>query len=194
MKSYHLADALTLSEIIAGVILLGMAFLRTPADYGIWVFVAGELCDAFDGVCARRWPYPDDGKTRWWRTYVTQIEHLSDIFIAIACMIYLIRSQQPLIVSGTLMLGITIIAICTCVEIIVRLSKATNPSDIEQKYVGCIILIRRWIYAFGGIGGGIYLLIMATSWLPLTKLGTIIIGIDIGVILLIYKLDRALKP
>lgn len=194
MKSYHLADALTLGEVVAGVILLGMAFLRTAADYAIWVFVIGELCDAFDGVCARRWPYPNDGKKRWWRTYVVQIEHLTDIFIAVACMIYLMRIPNEAIASGALLLGVTIIAICSCVEIVSHLPEVTDPSDTAQKLINCFILVRRWIYAFGGIGGGIFLLIIATSWTPLTKLTTIILGIGTGLVLFIYKLDRALKP
>ncbi len=194
MKSYHLADVLTLSEVLAGVILLGMATLRVPADYAIWVFVAGELCDAFDGVCARRWPYPNDGKKRWWRTYVTQIEHLSDIFIAVVCMIYLMRSTNEAVAAGAFALGIIIIVICSCVEIIRRLPENPNPSDAAKKLMNNLILVRRWIYAFVGIGGGVFLLIMATSWHIITKLSAIALGISTGVALLIYKQDRALKP
>lgn len=194
MKTYHLADALTLSEVIAGVILLGMAILRTPADYAIWVFVAGELCDAFDGVCARRWPYPNDGKKRWWRTYVVQIEHLSDIFIAVVCMIYLTCSTNEAVATGAFILGITIIAICSGVEIIQHLPESPDSSNATEKLMDNLILIRRWIYAFAGIGGGVFLLIMATSWHIITKLSAITIGISIGVALLIYKQDRALKP
>lgn len=194
MKSYHLADALTLGEVIAGVILLGMTALRISADYAIWVFVAGELCDAFDGVCARRWPYPNDGKTRWWRTYVTQIEHLSDIFIAVVCMIYLIRSTNEAVATGAFTLGIIIIAICSCIEVVRSLPESSNSSSATKKLINNLILIRRWIYAFAGIGGGVFLLIMATSWHTITKLSAIAIGISIGIALLIYKQDRALEP
>ena len=90
MKKYHLADALTVCELICAVILSGMAFLRVAPAYALWVFAAGELCDAYDGTCARRWPYPDDGKYRWWRVprTVAFIEHMSDILLGLACGCY----------------------------------------------------------------------------------------------------------
>lgn len=190
MKSYHLADALTLGEVIAGVILLGMAIFRATANYAIWVFVAGELCDAFDGPCARRWPYPNDGRKRWWRTYVTQIEHLTDIFIAVACMIYLMRCNNPTVAAGALALGYIVIVICATIELIIRRIGAIS----DAVNLDWLILARRWFYAFGGIGGGVLLLITAASWAPAVKLCAIISGIGIGLVLFIYKLDRALKP
>ena len=64
MRKYHLADVLTSLETLCAVILIGFAIGNVPVDYALWVFAAAELCDAFDGICARRWPYPDDGKRR----------------------------------------------------------------------------------------------------------------------------------
>lgn len=193
-KLYYLADVLTLCEVIAGVILLGMTCFHAPADYAIWVFVAGELCDAFDGICARHWPYPNDGKKRWWRTYVTQIEHLSDIFIAIACMLYLIFSTDTNTANLALMLGCTLATACIAVELTIKFASTASTSTKVQKAILWLIRIRRWCYAFGGIGGGIYLLIMATTWTTIIKFSAICASLGIGLALLIIKLDRALNP
>lgn len=188
-KLYYLADVLTLCEVIAGFILLGMAFAKSPAEHALWVFIFGELCDAFDGPCARRWKYPNDGKIRWWRVHVKAIEHLSDIFIAVACMTYLMfNNAHPAITRGAVSLGIFIIVYCAGTEFLL------HDEELTALQHDRIILVRRWIYAFVGLGGGIYLLIMATGWYELTKLIAIGTGLIIGLILFIYKLDRALKP
>lgn len=198
-----MADVLTLFEVIAGVIILVMATLHVSADIAIWVFVLGELCDAFDGPAARRWPYPNDGKKRWWRTYVKQIEHGSDIFIAVACMFFLMSQPPevvftlpPLFASGfsvaesAKLLGLFIIVLCSLVEIEIQFTKSYF-GQIAQPFIKTIILARRWIYAFVGIGGGIFLLLMATSWSQTTKQSLILLGILTGLILLYYKSDRA---
>jgi len=204
MKKYHLADALTALEAVMAIILLGMAFNRTAADVAIWVFVLGELADALDGPCARRWPYPDDGKVRWWRTHVKAIEHISDIFIAIACMFYLLMQPVdaifclmwwgPFTVStGALLLGLSIIVICVLSELTIQYLRSRTP-ERYHKFADGIILARRWVYAFIGIGGGIFLLISATSWEPKTKITAIFAGLSIGILLLYYKADRATDP
>lgn len=200
-KLYYLADALTLCEVIAGVVLLIMAWVRAPANYAIWVFVGGELCDAFDGPCARRWSYPDDGKKRWWRTHVKLIEHASDIFIAVACMIFLMRVDDPTIRDSALLLGYGVILFCTGIAVciwLVEYTRRRNKISILhrhiQKRIKLLILARRWVYAFGGVGGGIYLLITATDWPISLKIAATNIGVLVGTALLIYKLDRALNP
>lgn len=187
-RLYYLADVLTLCEVIAGFALLGMAFTKAPAEYALWLFVFGELCDAFDGPCARRWKYPNDGKVRWWRVHVKTIEHLSDIFIAVACMIYLMFGSRPAITKGALQLGISIIVYCAATELLLHDKQLTSLQHDR------LILIRRWIYAFVGLGGGIFLLIVATSWSPVIKFIAICAGLITGLVLLIYKLDRALHP
>lgn len=82
MRKYHLADALTALEIIMAATITGMIIFGGSANVVIWLFAVGELCDAFDGICARRWPYPDDGKFRWWRVprTVQLIEHVPTSF------------------------------------------------------------------------------------------------------------------
>lgn len=204
MRKYHLADALTAFEVIMAIILLGMAFYRVSADLAIWVFVLGELADALDGPCARRWPYPDDSKIRWWRTHVKAIEHISDIFIATVCMLYLLLQPASAtfdlfwwgpfeVSSGAMILGTFIIVICILSEVAIRVLRS-NGSAQDHKHADSIILVRRWIYAFIGLGGGIFLLISATSWSLKTKLTAVFAGAVIGMLLLYCKLDRATDP
>ncbi len=205
MKKYHLADALTVIEIIMAFILIGMTIHPVPADIAIWFFVIGELADAFDGPCARRWPYPDDGKKRWWRVpkTVKRIEHLSDIFIAVSCMFYLLSQPENItfrilnhtfIVSECAMnLGLFTIICCAFLEIIIRILRHQDESAFFYVIKG-IILTRRLFYAFVSIGGGVFLLIMATSWSYRVKLTAVFAGVIAGLLLLLYKFDRATDP
>lgn len=89
MKKYHLGDLLSATEIALTLLIIVLTCVGTSADIVIWIFVAAELCDAFDGPCARRWPYPKDGKKRWWRTHVQAIEHISDIALLVVTAVYL---------------------------------------------------------------------------------------------------------
>lgn len=189
MKKYHLADVLSATEIIMAVVLIIMAWQGTPADYAIWVFVIGELCDAFDGICARRWPYPNDGKDRWWRIpkVVHLIEHTSDIFLAVACMLYLMcacgyRTKYLAFFGGSI-----IAILCIGFELIIM---SQSPNSPRIKY---LILIRRWIY-IAALAFGIVLLLVNTSWPGAIKSFVACSGVTIGVILVIIKRDRAFKP
>lgn len=206
MKKYHLADALTAFEVMMAFTLIGMAFFQVPADTAIWVFVAGELADAFDGPCARRWPYPNDGKYRWWRVPATvkRIEHFSDIFIATSCMFYLIRIPSDSIIYihqqaipipiCALCLGIFIIVFCLLIEAVVHQLRHPDSFTRAAGKITALILIRRLVYAFVGIGGGVLLLIMATPWNSYIKHNLILASIAAAALLLWYKLDRATDP
>lgn len=188
MKKYHLADALSLIEILMGLTLLVMIVIPAPADWAIWVFVAGQLCDAFDGICARRWPYPDDGKPRWWRIpkVVQAIEHTSDILLISALAFYLL-TQETVVRYLTLFAGISITVFCIWTEIDIKCLRFQPPLTIEQ----CRKLIRRRRYVYLlGITIGIAELIFCTSWPFWLKLLLCGVGITIGLALIIIKWDR----
>lgn len=189
MKKYLIADALSLTEIIMGLTLLVMTAVHAPADWAIWVFVAGELCDAFDGICARRWPYPDDGKLRWWRIpkVVQAIEHSSDILIIGALAFYLIAQSNPVVHYSTLFAGIAITVFCIWTETVIKFLRFQPPLTIDQ----CRMLIRRRRYVYLlGIAIGVTELIFCTSWPPALKLILCFVGIAIGLALVIVKWDR----
>lgn len=191
MKKYHLADIFTLLEVILAGTLLIMAFLGTPADYALWVFVAGQLCDALDGPCARRWHYPNDGKYRWWRRYNSEIDQISDILLAISCGIYLIW-RVSVSFGCILLFGIGTFCLVTQLWLYQfnHISHRFIPRRMSDAERNAIVLVRRYIYVFMGIGGAILLLIYATSWTLPTKIYVCVAGICIGIILALLKKNR----
>lgn len=171
IKKYHLADLFTLLEVILAVALLWMAIMDCPVDWALWIFVGGEICDALDGPCARKWHYPNDGKHRWWRTYNSEIDQISDILLAVACGVYLIWRVNWLI--GVLLLG-GIGTFCLLVQCHLyyydqlRRSVKTNNNIL---YADRLILFRRRFYVVAGVGGAIATLVWYSSWPFWLKLG-----------------------
>lgn len=186
---YYLADLFTLTEVILSVVLFVMAVVGAPVEQALWVFVAGELCDAVDGPCARRWHYPNDGKSRWWRTYNSEIDQISDILLAIACGVYLIWRVSW--IGGSLLLfGIG--AICLAIQ--GHLYHYDRNCHIFRRrnyiYAENLILFRRRLYVVGGIGGALALYVWHTEWPLIIKAALTIIGILCGIALRCWKHDR----
>ena len=184
IKKYHLADIFTLLEIILACTLIGVTFLHVSANYVIWIFVAGELCDAIDGPCARRFPYPDDSKYRWWRQprTVQAIEHVSDILLISALAFYLM-TQGGIICYITTIGSFIVFAYCMLTEFWLQ------TTDTNQKSRLRAIRCRRYVY-LTGIAIGIAELIFCTTWHLYIKIGSCIIGLIIGVMLIIAKWNR----
>lgn len=188
MKRYHIADALTAIELIMAIILTIGIVVKMSANWILWVFVAGELCDAFDGICARRWPYPDDGKYRWWRIprTVQFLEHLSDIWLVGGCGIYLARCAPAPINHIVLACGLNIVVYCACIEAQIRLDPLYRNNEILRK--GSILRRRKFYLA--GITIGIISLVLSTSWSNTAKIILLVIGVIIGIILAKKKTNR----
>lgn len=188
MRKYHFADALTALEIIMAATITGMIFCGGSADQVIWMFAIGELCDAFDGICARRWPYPDDGKFRWWRVprTVQLIEHVSDIFLLVACAVFLVVRSSLIIRILTVIGGVIIAAICFLIEVEIQTDEfyLLQPERTEE-----VILWRRKVYLVG-IALGVAFLIFSTSWNFWIKIGCCLVGAIIGLYLKKKKRDR----
>lgn len=188
MRKYHLADALTALEIIAAVTIIGMNIFQVSANWVIWVFAVGELCDAFDGICARRWPYPNDEKYRWWRVprTVQFLEHFSDILLLSACSAFLIFRAHVIIRTLTIIGTAVIVLICLGVELELQTDEfyTLQPERTRE-----VILWRRKVYLVG-IALGVAFLIFSTSWSFWIKIACCIIGICVGLYLRKKKRDR----
>lgn len=188
MRKYHLADALTALEIIMAVTITGMVIFDVSANWVIWAFAIGQLCDAFDGICARRWPYPDDGKPRWWRvpSTVQRLEHFSDIYLLSACSAFLIFRAHIIIRILTIVGTAVIALICIGVEIELRTDEfyLLQPERAKE-----VILWRRKVYLVG-IALGVVFLIFSTSWHWLIKISCCVIGACVGLYLRKKKRDR----
>ncbi len=187
IKKYHIGDLFTLSEVVLACTLIVLAFFEGLTDIALWIFIAGELCDALDGPCARRWHYPDDGKRRWWRQYNTQIDQLSDILLAVACAVYLIAQVNTFF--GAILTAV-IFTHCFIVQLYVDYVTAKQPQKRYSRKIKRIILMRRYVYVFVGIGGAIVLLIWHTTWAIICKaLATGLLALS-AIILAILKRNR----
>lgn len=183
---YFLADILTLSEFALTGVLCSMTLAGAPADVVIWVFVAAQLCDAFDGPCARRWPYPAS-TNYWWRKpqVVQAAEHTSDIALLSMLGIFLLTQKNPVVHWVTLIYGITLASFCVGIEVALQILGRYAPEDKRRR----VIMIRRIAYLIG-IAIGIAELIFCTSWPHRLKIALYVIGIIAGIALIIYKWDR----
>lgn len=189
MKKYFTADVLSLTEIVMGLTLIAMTILETPADVVIWVFIAGQLCDAFDGIAARRWPYPPMDPPYWWRIprVVQCIEHTSDILLIGALAVYLLTQDNPIIHYLTLFGSVAIIVFCIWIEACIKCLRFQPPLSYEQRRT--LIRRRRYVYLLG-IAIGIAELIFCTSWPFWLKLALCLVGVVSGIALMILKWDR----
>lgn len=184
-RLYILADVLTAIRgilafaiwLIAGLVILfdSAASVWNSPDIVIWLFVIGELCDAFDGICARRWHYPDDGKKRWWRENASVLDQVTDIFLITATATYLgVRLGR----FDLLMLGGIVALFCIVVE------------GLKFHYYSKrLILLRRYIY-LACIALALFTLLFATSWNGLAKGVAIAAIFIVGIFLMIVKRNR----
>lgn len=188
MKKYHIADALSALEIVSALTILTMIPFKVSPDIVIWLFVLGELCDAFDGPFARHFPYPDDGKYRWWRVphTVQAIEHLSDILLLSALGFFLLTQTNPVIRYVTLFAGVAIAVFCIFIELCIKVWFKSQLNDRQRL---TLIRRRRLVYLMG-IAIGIVEFIFITSWPEPIKTAVYCIGALIGIILALYKWDR----
>jgi phosphatidylglycerophosphate synthase len=99
MRKYLIADLLTGSRFVWAVVLVGLVLFKVePAMWVVLVTTLALLTDALDGAAARRWPYPNDNKYRWWRRVqkapdgsfktVACLDTPADIVLGIGLIIY----------------------------------------------------------------------------------------------------------
>ena len=77
----YLADILTLTRFILGIVLVGLAISNGTPEAAFIVFLTAELTDTFDGTCARKWPFPK-GKEPKYRKYAAKYDMVSDVLLA----------------------------------------------------------------------------------------------------------------
>lgn len=186
MKKY-IADLLSFAETVLAIAVLLITFFRGKSDSVLWLFCLGEVCDALDGPCARRWPYPP-GEKHWWRhrRIVELWEHSSDILLLVACALYLLMHANRTIRFLTLFLGSSIGFYCMMVEYEVHTLSyyLANPAITKRR-----ILFRRKVY-LAAIALGVLFLLLTTSYSPLCKFILACVGIAVGLILLAKKQNR----
>ena len=84
----YLADLLTLSRFfLALAILFGCVIHSGSAEAVFIMFFIAVLTDAFDGTCAKKWPFPKN-KTPKYRKYAALYDMVSDVLLAAVQVLY----------------------------------------------------------------------------------------------------------
>ena len=189
----YLADILTLSRLILAIVLLVLSFVGAPAEAAFVIFLTAELTDAFDGTCARKWPFPKN-KTPKYRQYAAQFDMVSDI---------LLTAAQVLFMTLQINWVLGVIIICYYVissvggDLLVYGKLLGHPDDCKKNSLTHrnftlakkIILTRRYIYTIClGIVNAVIL--FATNWPEPVKYGLFAFGCSIFIFIWFFLRQR----
>ncbi len=189
----YLADLLTLSRLILAIILLVLSFVGAPAEVAFVIFLTAEFTDAFDGTCARKWPFPKN-KTPKYRKYAAQFDMVSDI---------LLTAAQVLFMTLQINWVLGVIIICYYVvssvggDLLVYGKLLGHPDDCTKDSLAHrnfslakkIILTRRYIYTIC-LGVVNAVILFATSWPEPVKYGLFAFGCSIFVFIWFFLRQR----
>ena len=180
----YLADILTSSRFIIAIIIFILALTGGAPEVVFILFIIAELTDAFDGTCARKWPFPKN-KTPKYRKYAALFDMISDVALAGFQVIFVIlQINQPL---G---LAIIIYELVSSIggDLLVYGKILGHPDNCTKNSLASrnfplakkIILTRRYIYTLC-IGFVNAVILFATSWPDPVKYGLFAFGCSIFV-------------
>lgn len=189
----YLADILTLSRFILSIILLILAFAGGTPEAAFVIFLTAEFTDAFDGTCARKWPFPKN-KIPKYRKYAAIYDMVSDVLLAAAQVLF-VALQINWIVGLIVIIYYTII--CGTIELIVYGKLFGHPDNCTKNSLAKrnfplakkIILTRRYLYTIclGIINAFI---LFATNWPDPVKYGLFVFGCSIFVFIWFFLRQR----
>lgn len=189
----YLADILTSSRLILAIALLVLSFVGAPAEVAFVIFLTAELTDAFDGTCARKWPFPKN-KTPKYRKYAAQFDMVSDILLTAAQVLFM--TLQINWVLGVIIICYYIIS-SVGGDLLVYGKLLGHPDDCKKNSLTYrnfplakkIILTRRYIYTIClGIVNAVIL--FATNWPDPVKYGLFAFGCSIFVFIWFFLRQR----
>ena len=163
----YLADTLTLIRVFLAIFLLIIVILGMKAEWALIVFAIGELTDAFDGTCSKKWPFPK-GKEPKYRKYAEKYDIFADVFLISMVALYVVVRVNP-----WLWLVLIVVAIiCTVIELIAYHRFMGHPDDCSPKslyaknpeFTEKLLLARRKLLYLPSIALAIVLTLFATSW------------------------------
>ena len=175
----YLADLLTLTRLILAVTLLVLDITGTTAEVAFIIFIIAELTDAFDGTCARKWPFPKD-KTPRYRKYAAKFDMFADVILCGAQVLFVINH-----VNQPVGLAIATYYVVSSIggDLLVYGKILGHPDDCTKNSLTSrnfplakkIILARRYLYAFC-LGLVNVIILFATSWPLPVKIGLFVFG------------------
>ena len=189
----YLADLLTLSRFILAVILFVLAFAGGSAESAFIIFIVSELTDAFDGTCARKWPFPKN-KTPKYRKYAALYDMISDVLLAGAQVLFCTLRVNFIV---GLVVIIYYIFVCGSIDLVVYGKLFGHPDNCTKNSLTNrnfplakkIILTRRYIYTIC-IGIVNAFILFATSWPMPVKIALFAFGCSIFVFVWFFLRQR----
>lgn len=178
----YLADILTLSRLIIACIMLVLDIVGAPAEVIFILFIIAELTDAFDGTCARKWPFPKN-KTPKYRKYAAKFDMFADVILCGAQILYVINQiNQPLGLAIAIYYVVSSIGgdLLVYGKILGHPDDCTKNSLTKKNFplAKKIILARRYLYATC-LGIVNIVILFATSWPLPVKISLFIFGCSI---------------
>lgn len=204
MKKYHIADLLTLSRFLLAVALFVLVFtISEPKNrLVLLLFSLGSLTDALDGEFARKYPYPKDGKARWWRKYqfdydLYQYEIndiVADLLLGLATLVYIAKWISPLLGGFYLgaSIGVGLFVYFVTDQAVFNTPRGLGTFEVIEEIRTAIVLYRRKWYG-GGIAIVIFTLILAAKFHVLITIPLILLGMLIGIYIIYLKRETRLK-
>lgn len=175
----YLADLLTLTRLILATTLLVLDITGTTADVAFTIFIIAELTDAFDGTCARKWPFPKN-KTPKYRKYAAKFDMFADVILAGAQVLFVTNH-----INQTVGLAISIYYVVSSIggdllfygKILGHPDDCTDWSLTKRNFplAKKLILARRYLYAFC-LGLVNVIILFATSWSTPVKWALFVFG------------------
>ena len=189
----YLADLLTSARLVLSIILLVLAFVGSPAENAFIIFLVAEFTDAFDGTCARKWPFPKN-KTPKYRKYAAQFDMVSDVLLAAAQVLFL--TLRVNLVAGLVIIAYYIL-VCPVVELIVYGKFFGHPDNCTPNSLTKrnfplakkIVLTRRYLYTIC-LGIANAFILFATNWPDPVKYGLFAFGCSIFVFVWFFLRQR----
>ena len=148
MKKYYIADLLTVLEVILSGVVIYLGFHSTiSSGIASFVILIAELCDAFDGIAARTWPYPVGNYP--WRKFATLYDILSDLLLGATALWYIIIVVLPQSPQWSIWLfwSLFVIEIPTAISIEIITAIMTRRGEsarADRIYVPAVVLAVVW--------------------------------------------------
>ena len=163
----YFADILTLTRFLLAVFLMVLIIVDGKPEWALIVFSLGELTDAFDGACSKKWPF-EKGKEPKYRKHAEKYDIFTDLLLLSMMALYVVIRVN---VWMWFMIGIVVV-FCTVIELIAYHRIMGHPNDCSPKslyaknpeFTEKLLLFRRKIAYIPSIITGIILALLATSW------------------------------
>ena len=189
----YLADLLTSIRVILGVVLLVMAFAGGTPEAAFIIFIVAELTDAFDGTCARKWPFPKN-KIPKYRKYAAQFDMVSDVLLAGAQVLFC--TLQVNYIVGFSVIAYYLLA-CFPLEWLLYGKLFGHPDNCTETSLTKrnfplakkIVLARRYLYTIC-LGIVNAFILFATSWPLPVKIGLFAFGCFIFIFVWFFLRQR----